>query len=850
MINKKRVWLGLVASLGISPVLVATYSLPSAFTAEPQQAVLQPPAAVNLPDRSVNSDAMRQLGPLNAAPTSDPFQVGPPEKFIAAPGKTPPFLLTGQPIIPKGQSGTEPAAQPAPVPTETPPKDIPPKGSAAPGAQSNTNNNAPTSSPSVAGDATLNSGNVGDLLAKSNNALGVEVQKRSPVVGDPRVEGLHFGQLMTNADGGYWFPARVDLDTVVSKINASDIDNILVIRGPFSVRYGPGFSFLDIQSLGTPRYADGCFQAHGSSTLNYRTNGQGWQGQQSFWGGSADWGFRISYDLQTAIDYTTGNGTRLPSGYNNQVINFAYGFNLTPDSSLELKYLHAQQSNVVFPGLLTNINELVSDGFTARYSSVKGTWYDRFTLDAWVNSTRFNGDSSNPGTRQQIPQLNNIFPSDLNAGNAALNNLFFPVRLDLTTNGNALSYGAREITTWGEAKGFNVSLGADIRVFSSNYNEYDAFNLSVAPNSALPVNFGIPYGRQIDPGLLLDMSIPIGERMVVKAGTRVDFVTNQFLGFGPNMNVITPSTPNGTYIDSPVGDPNGNKSYLLFAAFLTGEYKITQEWTAQAGYGYAERPPTLTELYSGGAFLGLIQNGFNSIYGDPNLRKEAMHQINLGLTANYEKVRAGVNAFYAFMPNYITYRGFQPPDDFFTVDIQTGGGRTAQGVPIPTTLTGTTPLRNLQFANTRLATMFGFDAYTEVDATPYVTPFFTLNFTEGWDHTIDEALPGISPLSSKVGVRFHDAGKDPKWGVEYFARMVATQDLFAASLGEQRTGGFVTHNLRAYWQARESVLLLAGVENIGNLQYREHLDLRTGTPVGSGVFQPGINFYFGAKLTY
>jgi outer membrane receptor protein involved in Fe transport len=95
-------------------------------------------------------------------------------------------------------------------------------------------------------------------------------------------------------------------------------------------------------------------------------------------------------------------------------------------------------------------------------------------------------------------------------------------------------------------------------------------------------------------------------------------------------------------------------------------------------------------------------------------------------------------------------------------------------------------------------------------------------------------------------LRFHEAGKNPRWGVEYFARMVATQNLFAASLGEQRTGGFVVHNLRAYWQARENLLVMAGVENIGNLQYREHLDLRT----GFGVFQPGVNFYFGMKLTY
>ena len=35
-------------------------------------------------------------------------------------------------------------------------------------------------------------------------------------------------------------------------------------------------------------------------------------------------------------------------------------------------------------------------------------------------------------------------------------------------------------------------------------------------------------------------------------------------------------------------------------------------------------------------------------------------------------------------------------------------------------------------------------------------------------------------------------------------------------------------------------------DNFTDKQYHEHLDLRT----GHGVFQPGINFYFGVELTY
>jgi outer membrane receptor protein involved in Fe transport len=677
----------------------------------------------------------------------------------------------------------------------------------------------------ISGQTAVPASGVGDLLATSNSAQGVDVQRRSPLVGDPRIEGMHFGQIYTQADGGYWFPARVDLDTVVSKLNSSDIQNILIIRGPFSVRYGPAFSFMDIESLPTPRSTQGCFDAHGSTSFNYRTNGQGVQGQQSFWGGNTDWGFRLTYDINAAGDYVSGNGTKLPSSYNNQFANFAFGFNLSQQESVEFRYLHVQQREVLIPGLLTDINSLATDAFTARYSAKEGTWFDKLTLDAWINSTSFNGDSSNPQTRAQIPALDNIFPANLSPQNALLDATFGPVRLDINTNGTALSYGGREIVTWGDIKSFNISAGADIRVFTNNYNEFDAFNLSVLPGTGLPANLGIPNARLVDGGAFLDAAMPVGDRLLVKAGVRGDFVSMDFLNFGTNFNTTD-------YMTS-VGDPIDRRMFQ-FSGFATGEYKIAPEWTAQLGYGYAQRPPTLTELYVGGSFLGLIQNGLNSVYGNPELNREQIHQGTVGLTGTYDAVRVGGSAFYAFLPSYITYDNLGP----FTVS-----NITISGLP---PLTGTTPINRLRFINTQLATLYGFDAYGEWDALPWLTPFATLSFVEGWDQTRNEALPGIPPLSSRAGLRFHEPGKTPRWGVEYTARMVATQDLFAASLGEQRTGGFVVHNLRAYWQPRREILILAGVENIGNLQYREHLDLRT----GFGVYQPGINFYVGTKVTY
>jgi outer membrane receptor protein involved in Fe transport len=125
----------------------------------------------------------------------------------------------------------------------------------------------------------------------------------------------------------------------------------------------------------------------------------------------------------------------------------------------------------------------------------------------------------------------------------------------------------------------------------------------------------------------------------------------------------------------------------------------------------------------------------------------------------------------------------------------------------------------------------------------------------------EEPLPGIPPMDFRLGLRLHDpCVENPRWGVELMARMVLTQQRVAVSLYELPTPGFNVYNLRAYWRPNDNWLLTTGVENFLDRNYREHLDPLTGTvpviangmvgKVGPGVLQPGINFYFGAQLTY
>ena len=262
------------------------------------------------------------------------------------------------------QQETAPA-QPAPAATPNQPAQpsAPSSGGGTRGVPSFTKPTADTATPSASvaapsiqndtiggGQAqTRTGGDAGTLIASSPSVTGVGLQRRNPIITDARIRGFHIGQLPTFLDGGYFFPARQDIDTIASKIDPSNIDNITIVKGPYDVRHGPGFAFIIVDTLETPRYKDG-FEIHGSTQMNYKSNGSQIQGRQAIWGGDKDYGFRLGYDIKSGNDYETGAGFKEPSSYRSQNIDFAVGFQLSCDSHIEFHGLRQDLYNVELPG--------------------------------------------------------------------------------------------------------------------------------------------------------------------------------------------------------------------------------------------------------------------------------------------------------------------------------------------------------------------------------------------------------------------------------------------------------------------------------------------------------------------
>ena len=664
-----------------------------------------------------------------------------------------------------------------------------------------------------------------DATSLLKDLPGFAAETRSATSSAPILQGRRLGQVP--ARGSYWFPARQDIDTALGKIDARIVEQFTIIKGPYSALYGPGLSFYDVELLSSPRYQNG-FQTHGSTSAEYQTNGEQWSGRYSVWGGARNWGFRVGSGIRAGNDYESGDGTLFPSSYKFGTADVAMGADLTTNSSIEFNYIRVNEQDVEIPNQYFDINQLQTDAYDIHYVVVNQPNFDRMTFETWYNRTNFDGDNFRPGKRNLLP-LDNPFGVSF----------FSMTDVDASSRGYSLAF------SWGNRDDGILTVGSDLRYLTQELKEFNTldFAFEVPPFIVdTTVNNPIPDSRSSNPGLFVQTTQPVTSRLNVTVGGRVDWVSTNAV----NM------------VDGAVGDLEEllgggfNQHFDLWSAFITTDFAINDYLSVNVGGGHAERPPSMTELYAAGPFLAVIpQNVFTTLDGDPNLASEKMWQIDVSMAADYRRIRGGARGYYSWIEDYITFDFIDLPGSVLYA-----------------------------YLNTDLATLSGFEAYGEFDANRYLTLFSQVFYTEGRDHTrgdsvstqrtllsatnplldpdlrsgvaLDkEPLPVIPPWESRLGVRLHQPRPNPLWAVEFSARVVNDQDRFARSLLEQATPGFTTYDIISYWQLFSDFLFTAGVQNLTDKNYQTHFDTkRAGRSTPVFVYQPGINFYFGAELTY
>lgn len=678
-------------------------------------------------------------------------------------------------------------------------------------------------SPRMASDA-------GSLIGKSPSGVGVSVQKRSPAVSEPRIRSNAVGSLA--ASGSYWVPARIDLDTVLSKMDSRLIDKITVIPGPYSSRLGPDYKFLDVRWLESPRF-DGGFQSAGTTSIDYLANGQHVYGRQMLWAGNADWGLRASYGQRTVNDYRDGSGAAVPASFNSRDAEIAAGLDLDRDQRVEVHYLRLDQTVVELPGQAFDLNYLGTDALSLRHVAENLPGYDRLELAAWFNRTGLAGDNSRPGKPAQFPAMD-LF--DLQA----------------RTRADVQSAGFQAAITFGQDDCPQLILGTDLRFVSQKLDEFA--DAEIGDTVLTNINSPIPPSTWLDPGVFVEAIQPVNDCLTLRCGGRLDFVTTEITEIPPQV------TSRELTLPQLFGTDDFDQQFLVWSLFAGANWEVTENWSVSAEIGRGSRPPNLTELYAAEPFMLLLQNGQNVITGNPLLNAERVWQADLGVQFETPDTRLSLNVFHAQLFDYVTFQNLG------VVRVQ--GGAIVQ--------------ESLQYVNTDRATKSGFELLAARNVAPWCVAFGTAGYVIGTDQTRNgdsatdvrlsgnfvvsglprgffsgiagadqEPLPMIFPLDSRLGLRFQqplESKEAPAWSIEISARIVAAQARVATSLVETPTPGFTVWDVRAYWQASDRLLLLAGIENFGDRTYREHLDFRSAT--GAQLFQPGANAYVGTQWSF
>lgn len=693
----------------------------------------------------------------------------------------------------------------------------------------------------------------GDILEKASS---VNLRRTSALNLDPMVRGYNSQQIRASANGITQYKTRVDIDSLFSQIDPGIVEQINVIDGPYSSLHGPGFAFLVADLFGTPRYQDGP-QFHGSTHLGYGSNASSLYIRQNAYGGGQNWGAYLSYGQRSADDYITGGGQpyRIPSGYDKWDGFMSLGLDLSRFDRIEINYIHNTINDLQLPGVVYDINKSLNDQFNVRYvvqPDKKGP--ERFVMQYWLDQTSYDGDASRASKQRTLYQ-------DFFTASSA-------TELPVNTIGRGFSdsMGLRAYATFGEQEHVLWTLGTDWRQVKQRYEER---NIDANGDLIWGGNvYGIPESQQDDVGFFSHTGVTVNEVFSFSFGARFDHV---FSDVNANDSVVTEIRDPASYYYHPgLAKPKHD----LGMAYLSSTTQLTEHAAIVAGAAYAMRNPSLAELYSDEPYVPAVRFGNSFIDGASSLDEEEALQCDLGFKVRVEEFEWGIRGFYTTIHDYIlaspTAINPSPPVGVATNVL----GRDFSGFPddfredlIVGSVNADTAQAGYQYINIDRASLFGGDLQAGFWLRRWLQLNGTVSYVQGTNHAPvqilqndptevirlpgSDPLPNIYPLNGVVGIRIVQPEAE-KWGMDFLCRVAGTQHRVARTLGELPTRGFAVFGLRGYVQARKHLRFTMTLDNLFNVNYRQHGSLAIIGPNGLPTFlqEPGFNGMFGMEWTF
>lgn len=372
-----------------------------------------------------------------------------------------------------------------------------------------------------------------------------------------------------------------------------------------------------------------------------------------------------------------------------------------------------------------------------------------------------------------------------------------------------------ESRTWGgRVKGTMALLnGVDLGV--DYYNRW--WDIWLRNGSGARLRHAIPDTSITDLGFFVQPSVKTGD-MTFTAGARLDMVKaeaeDKTTVFSKYNDIYGPGTADDL-----------DKDETNVGAFLKASYGLSDSVDLYAGIGRGVRTADGRER-----FRVLVPDSVRGVtvrdIGNPGLDPEESLQYEIGSKGRAGRFSYDISAFYNNIRNYINR-------------FNTGKTVTEMG--------NTYPVWGYENID---AVLYGGELSAGYALTDTVSLLGSAAYLWGEDTDNDIPLPEIAPIEGKLGLRYEDKGL---W-VEAMGRFVDNQER-DAGIDPGETRGFDTYDLRAGYKLKENLMITAGVENIFDTYYYEHLSKnfafnQDGHTTRERIPEPGRNAYVNLNFAF
>lgn len=264
-----------------------------------------------------------------------------------------------------------------------------------------------------------------------------------------------------------------------------------------------------------------------------------------------------------------------------------------------------------------------------------------------------------------------------------------------------------------------------------------------------------------------------------------------------------------------------SQSDLLTDIALSFTRHLSAAWDLQLGVARKERAPSFQERYLWlplEATSGLADG--NNYIGNIDLDPETAYQFEVGVDWHQPRFALSPRVFYHRVNDYIQ---------------GTAGG----------------PMGALQFNNVD-AELYGIDTNWLWAMSDNWQLDGTVSYVRGKRRDTDDNLYRIAPLTARTQLSFIQTD----WRVGVEAVTVAAQNQVSAENDEQKTGGYALFNLSGQYQVSQSLELQAGVNNLFDRKFRDHLGgynrVSGNEDIAVGERLPGLgrSVYVGLNLNW